>query len=90
MSDETIRKGDLVQVVRPMPCCGLPTYIGRIFTAHSDEVLRDVVCAACLRYRADRRVVHMDANTGYPREILKKIPPLTEPETTDTTDEVSA
>jgi hypothetical protein len=90
MSDETIRKGDLVQVVRPMPCCGLTTYIGWIFTAHSDEVLRAAVCANCLRYRADQRVVHKSAGTGYPREILKKIPPLTEPVTVNTDNEVHA
>lgn len=29
----TIKAGDLVMVVRPSPCCGDTTYVGRVFVA---------------------------------------------------------
>lgn len=87
---EPISKGDLVLVVGPLPCCGIAADIGRVFVAASGEHRTSGQCALCSRVTDDALVVDHPLGGCYPRSVLKRIPPLSEPETIDTTDEVHA
>lgn len=46
MKDETIRAGDLVVVVRSVPCCGALDDIGQIFIA-GDLYFGPAFCSSC-------------------------------------------
>lgn len=87
---EPISKGDLVLLVGPLPCCGIAADIGRVFVAASGERRTSGQCALCSRVTDDALVVDHPLGGFYPRSVLKRIPPLSEPETIDTTDEVTA
>lgn len=43
----TFKKGDLVMVVRPMPCCGCADGLGDIKTVDGIEAGGDWLCASC-------------------------------------------
>lgn len=76
--DEIIRVGDLVMVVKPLPCCGSPIMLGEIFTiAKVTREFLDGTCNYC-GYWCHETV---DAAKSETRDFvftnrLKKIPPL--------------
>ena len=89
-----IKAGDLVMVVKPMPCCGNLSWLGRIFKAGLVESCR-YECEAC-----GRRSIEVTAECGgvapggevYSVEIsrLMKIDPPAQPESTETRKEITA
>lgn len=76
----TIKVGDLVQIVKPLPCCGGVASLGQIFAVaevNGDERgLRCTVCGHWTAHSVDAR----DArdNLWVPLSRLKRIPPLDE------------
>lgn len=89
MSDETIRKGDLCVVILPMPCCGNTDSLGMTFTANSGEEVRDLYYGCC-GGDGVHTVVQVDADSCFPRSILKKIRPLAKPATVQSDEEITA
>jgi hypothetical protein len=83
---EPIRNGDLVQIVRPSPCCGGGDSIGHVFEAREVGGTH-VRCAAC-----GRRTMGPSAGdaSGYyfPLTRLKRIPPLSELEGEKTQEDI--
>ena len=87
MSD--IKVGDLVIVVRVALCCGNAKSLGKIFKT-GEHYSGIAVCPRC--GNKDPVNGFFDANqyAVYETSRLKKIPPLTEPKTTEHRDEVKA
>jgi hypothetical protein len=74
MSDETIRVGDLVMVVKPKACCGSASCLGAIHrvTGFYDSC----VCVECERHDFDIKVALVDGKWDCrPLSVLKKINP---------------
>lgn len=89
---EPIRVGDLVQIVKPMPCCGrLGKHYGDTFTVSEIITTRFVnACAYCgARYAGTYAVDPADDLAAEVRR-LKRIPPLSELESTETKEELPA
>ena len=85
---DPIRKGDLCIVVGPIPWCGRDNWLGKMVTAHSDPFPAIVRCPACLHHEV-HDVVCVDPQSMqhvYPRSGLRRIPPLADLETTQTTE----
>lgn len=79
-SEQPIAVGDLVQVVKPKPCCGSTASMGQIFRVANIRG-GDWVLGPCWHCRADLCVPHaQDPADGLWAEIsrLKRIPPLSE------------
>lgn len=88
MSERGIQANDLVQVIRPIQCCGNPSAIGRTFVVarirHGENYC--IHCNAKLGIQFSA----IDQNgLGYHPSRLKRIPPLTAPEQVTTGDEVT-
>jgi len=84
MSD--IKVGDLVVIVRPKFCCGDDSTIGKIFTVTGFRSEWHCLCGAqgkdlCVM-RGDWWRCHISR--------VRKIPPLSDPETTETREELTA
>jgi len=77
MSD--IKAGDLVMVVKPKPCCGRTGAIGRTYTVSLIETC-EAGCGACGKSLRITMVSGLNHDEGFCITQLKKIPPLTEPE----------
>lgn len=83
MTNETIRPGDLVMVVRPTVCCGVGTSIGKVFSVKA-IAKEDGVCKYCGRLLSLRLL----AFTGNGRDAvllsrLKKLNPPAKHQTTE-------
>jgi len=79
-----IRPGDLVQVVRPQPCCGAMQSIGKVFVVASVWHGKGF-CDCGAMYSTETAFERSDAAAGYVASRLKKIDPpaLDEDEVTD-------
>ena len=88
-----IKKGDLVIVVRGNGCthCG-PISVGVITVVTYVGIPSDGKCAACGGVISDPGIILASCENGkyYETSRLKKIPPITEPETVERKDEVTA
>jgi hypothetical protein len=73
-----IKTGDLVQVIRPVRCCGDSTHLGEIFSVLSLSTKR-MLCNACLK-PADITIAcsTSDNSMGFAIYTLKRLPPLDE------------
>lgn len=83
--NDPIRKGDLCIVVKPLPCCGWPNWLGKPVTAASGPRKAVVLCATC-RSANFEEIVDIEGGMAYPRAGLRRIPPLADLETTKTTE----
>ena len=81
MTNETIRPGDLVMVVKPTVCCGNSSAVGKIFTVR--EISEGVgICVWCLRKANKKQAPTGSGNTAYILSRLKKLNPPVKQETT--------
>ena len=71
---EPIKRGDLVQVILPAPCCGKDDTIGHIFLATTIDS-HEGNCRRCGRARPKGTVVAGDGDGFYHLFRLKRIPP---------------
>lgn len=83
---ERIEVGDLVAIVR-VPSCGCTASLGKIFIVERISYERGC-CAVCGFDREGYAAWHGDLCTEV--YLLRRIPPLTEPERTTTTEELTA
>ena len=72
-----IKKGDLVMVVRPSPCCGNINAIGITFIAMPKTSQR-LRCAYCAALTTTGHFLNSSTGYGYPPSRLKKIDPPSE------------
>lgn len=91
MSDR-IDVGDLVVVVK-WPCCG--EWIGIIYRVASMEVMPHAQCRTCGRHHGKQLVALREKQQdggvlGVPLAWLRKLPPLAEPESERTDEEIEA
>lgn len=86
MTDKTIRRGDLVMVVKPQICCGNTANIGYVFRVLDLRVGRSA-CVYCAKVETSM-VVCDEPNGGFVPERLIKIDPPAVPIRRD--DEVTA
>lgn len=89
MSDNTIRPGDLVMVVKAhCYCVHAADGIGHIYKALELIMFDDPTCMRCGRVSKSRLYWRLVGPGGLPPEVLKKIPPLADLETlTDSADD---
>lgn len=80
-----IRKGDLVMVVRPAPCCGIAKKIGYTYRAHAVSEPMLIMCINCRRIVTTRLVEDGQPDEGgYRIECVIKIdPPALDESTTE-------
>lgn len=91
MMDKPISVGDLVQVVRPAPCCGGTGFLGSVFVVDWMD-LAEGPCSYC---GCDASEVMLAGpaefpEDGFPLSALKRIPPLGEIESEEHEDEIHA
>lgn len=91
MSDETIRKNDLVMIVRPTICCGSSKSIGLIRTVAAHDGMEYVYCGMCgFRQKKHRNYAHFTSGGCCELSRLKKINPPPLSEETETRQEIEA
>ena len=92
MKDETIRPGDLVMVVRGLPCCGKGMDFGATYIVSGIVREINVNCRFCGHDFGEHYVAVSDhwQGTGISVKRLKKIHPPELPETVDVGQEVEA
>jgi hypothetical protein len=77
-----IKKGDLVMLVRPQPCCGSSAELGKIFTVADIFLSKAHKCAQCGYVTASVVALHGHIKDGLPvgslLSRLKKIEPPTD------------
>ncbi len=86
---DPIKPGDLVAVVKPLPCCGSTMGIGIVSTVYSISNI-PIQCAVC-GYTAIRTVATLKDDRLSPLPVLKKLnPPESEmsKETTKKSEEI--
>ena len=81
MSNEPIRVGDLVMVVKPAPCCGATKAIGVTGTVTGNEPAPYGECTSCCAATDTTMAVKLDNGKPYLLSRLRRIPPLVEPVT---------
>ena len=81
----TFKKGDLVMVVKPMPCCGDTSDIGRVESVEEMAAGNKFECRKCLKDLDDYCVALFSGDDGMPTCTLIKIDPPADQdqETTD-------
>jgi hypothetical protein len=84
---EQIKKGDLVMVVKPTPCCGSRVAVGRLFPV---EIIgsgngRCILCGAVF---PDTYFAAGQDRMGYHLNRLKKLNPPADEESRETTKEL--
>lgn len=84
-----INVGDLVMVVKALPCCGWTGGIGDMFYV-AEIFLTDGQCDKCGNITEEACANPAIDENGYPLTVLKKIPPLTEPESITTDEGITA
>ena len=72
----SIKKGDLVMVVKPTECCGSTKSLGHIFTVTSVRVVTSV-CGVCGDSAADINCEDSDRTGCLPSRLKKIDPPST-------------
>jgi len=83
---ENIKVGDLVMVIKPIPCCGYDKRIGMISTVEQ-IVERGMYCTICGHNFGTS--THTIVNgIGFSFDRLKKIPPLEEQDKIETKEEL--
>ena len=88
---EPIKVGDLVQVVRPSPCCGASEHIGKVFVvAWIDEA--EGPCSWCGRDDLVKVIAGPEEypDDGYSFGELKRIPPIEELDDVKRDEEITA
>lgn len=87
MSDQ-IKPGDLVMVVKTMPCCGYDGGLGTVFRA--SEITQEYVkCSGCEAVRFnENELVGIDEESCVETYRLKKLNPPAEEESRETTKEL--
>ena len=85
-----IKAGDLVMVVRPLPCCGHAKHIGRTFVVgHVARLMGK--CPNCKEwFSAVDCAMEVEENVGMLVQCLIRIDPPALPESIDTEREVTA
>ncbi len=71
-----IEKGDLVMVVKPMPCCGAAITIGQVHTATG--FYDCCICSSCSALLTEPMVLVNGEHYAAPISILIKIDPPAE------------
>ena len=90
MSDEPIREGDNAYVAYKTTCCGSNIRLGYFLQVKSIKRYRDGRCSEC-GYIEDCLVAFGFGHaTPFDLRRLRRIPPLSELETTNTDSEVTA
>lgn len=84
-----IQAGDLVMLVRGMPCCGAAEKLGHVFVVSSVEVLAST-CGTCGAKTPARLVaVHQSGSVASFSRLIRIDPPAL-PESVETDREVTA
>jgi len=83
MTDNTIRPGDWVMVVRPAPCCGDTESVMNIFqvTELKNIAYRCLACGALIKTTTTARTGYVlpdGRHYGHLLSRLQKLPPVTE------------
>lgn len=84
-----IKVGDSVMVVKPLGCCPSIT-LGHVFTVTAISFKELPKCTVCGTIHQQCAIAYRDNGGGYPLWRLRKLPPLSEPETAETTSEATA
>jgi hypothetical protein len=78
-----IKAGDLVMIVKPWPCCGRSKGLGKPFTVLFVRMSWPLIrCPFCDARNPQATVAVWDDGTVIHVSRLKKIPPLSEPVST--------
>lgn len=87
---ERIEVGDLVVIIKPTSCCGYSGGIGKIYIVGNMRSFRGrcLLCGAI--GNGEPLACWGSGSRGVPTRRLKKLPPLTEPETITERDEMTA
>lgn len=89
---EPIKAGDLVMIVKPSQCTGLPDGVGTPFVVDS-VVAKENVHGRCLNCGQSHRTSQFYASDGevlWPFARLKRIPPLNELDAIKRNEELTA
>lgn len=70
-----IKKGDLVMVVKPSPCCGNTSAIGRVFRVLEERISGKGMCIHCYSISTGDRALIGDINRYVLFTRLIKIDP---------------
>lgn len=89
MSDQNIKVGDNVIIELPIPCCGYEGGIGKVFSVNRIDFL-PAVCSFCATCHSALSQALLDGKHWIAINRLRKLPPLFEPEGTETQEEISA
>jgi hypothetical protein len=74
-----IKEGDLVVVVKPMPCCGGTRMLGYTFMAGRIRLSSEnAFCGTCKHVDGSKLVTEIPDGRVIRLSLLKKIPPLSE------------
>ena len=76
--DKPISVGDLVQVVKPMPCCGAAASVGWMFTVLKIRHSPSSHCTHCGKNCEPSMVVDVGLEWVFDIPRLKRIPPANE------------
>lgn len=79
----TFKRGDLVMVVKPAPCCGYCHSLGRVFTVQGGTA-DEGECKFCGARVHPSNMTILDVGGPIQSSRLRLIPPLDEPEAIDT------
>ena len=82
MTNETIRPGDLVMVVRPTICCGNTKTLGKIFIAKKISHVF-AFCPYCKFEFGESKIAYCETDGGVSIHRLKKLNPPAKQETTE-------
>ena len=88
IKDEPISVGDLVMVIKPAPCCGYDGDVGRPFIVQDIEK-SDGYCIQCGASETSVDALEVD-DAWHDIRTLKRITPLSELESVDQPEEVTA
>jgi hypothetical protein len=87
-----IKVGDLVMVVKPAPCCGNESFMGKVFFVTGNYIKKNGSCRYCSHFYQEAKVVagvFGDVGEMFIERVIK-IDPLSEPESITKDEEVPA
>ena len=92
---EPIKVGDLVQIVKPSPCCGSYKNVGKIYTVAAVNATPPYThCAGCFKPRQPNGYLRLSSDSPDNGHIeqwrVRKIPPLSELEGEKRDEEITA
>ncbi len=79
-SNSAIKVGDLVMVVRGMPCCGISKTLGKPFIVAG---IKTNTLPCCFCKKVERSIDALDSGQWVPFHQLTRIDPPAIPETTE-------